>query len=68
MLRRDFCKTLPGLATLSLLLPKNAHAAQFKITDVRLIRIRLVKDVGTVPRRADGTGLAARGESRSITN
>ena len=57
MLRRDFCKTLPGLATLPLLLPKVAHAVQFKITDVRLIKIRLVRDAGTVPRRADGSGL-----------
>ena len=57
MLRRDFCKTLPGLAALPLLVPKTTGAAQFKITDVRLIKIRLVEDVGTVPRRV-GAGLA----------
>ena len=46
MLRRDFFKTLPGLATLTMapiLLPKYAHAVRLKITDVRLIKIRLVK-------------------------
>jgi hypothetical protein len=45
MLRRDFFKTLPGLATLTMapiLLPKYAHAARLKITDVRLINIRLI--------------------------
>ena len=54
MLRRDFFKTLPGLATLTMapiLLPKYAHAARLKITDVRLISIRLIKDMGIVPRR-----------------
>ena len=56
MLRRDFCKTLPGLAALPLLLPRPASAARFKITDVRLIKIRLVKDVGVVPRRVGVTG------------
>jgi L-alanine-DL-glutamate epimerase-like enolase superfamily enzyme len=56
MLRRDFFKTLPGLAALPLLYQEPALAARFKITDVRLIRVRLVKDVGTVPRRVGVTG------------
>jgi hypothetical protein len=44
MLRRDFFKTLPGLAAFTMtptLLPTYAHAARLKLTDVRLIRIRL---------------------------
>jgi D-galactarolactone cycloisomerase len=59
MLRRDFFKTLPALATLTMapiLLPKYAHAARLKITDVRLIKIRLVKDLGAVPRGLAGGG------------
>ena len=56
MLRRDFCKALPALATLPLLLPRTASAAHVKITDVRLIKIRLVKDMGIVPRRVGTTG------------
>jgi len=56
MLRRDFCKALPGLAALPLLFPRPASAAKFKITDVRLIKIRLVKDMGIVPRRVGTTG------------
>jgi len=54
MLRRDFLKTLPVAASLSLALPKTAGAARFKITDVRLSKIRLVKDMGVVPRYAGG--------------
>jgi hypothetical protein len=56
MLRRDFCKRLPALATLPLLLPSAVSAAHVKITDVRLIKIRLVKDMGIVPRRVGATG------------
>ena len=56
MRRRDFCKVLPGLAALPLFYPKSAHAAKFKITDVRLSRVRLIKDAGTVPRRVGVTG------------
>jgi hypothetical protein len=56
MLRRDFCKALPALATLPLFLPRAASAAHVKITDVRLIKIRLVKDMGIVPRRVGATG------------
>ena len=56
MLRRDFCKALPGLATLPLLLPRTAHAARFKITDITLGKVRLIKDVGLVPRRAGDSG------------
>jgi len=56
MLRRDFFKTLSGLATLPLCFPKAASAARFKITDVRLIKVRLVKNAGTVPRRVGVTG------------
>jgi L-alanine-DL-glutamate epimerase-like enolase superfamily enzyme len=51
MLRRDFCKALPGLATLPLLLPRSAQAAKFKITDIRLAKVRLIRDKGVVPRR-----------------
>src|SRR5688572_32642476 len=56
MLRRDFCKALPGLAALPLLMPRSAHAARFKITDVRLGKVRLIKDVGVVPRHVGVTG------------
>ncbi len=56
MLRRDFCKALPGLATLPLLLPRTAHAARFKITDITLGKVRLIKDVGVVPRRVGDSG------------
>jgi L-alanine-DL-glutamate epimerase-like enolase superfamily enzyme len=56
MLRRDFCKVLPGLATLPLLLPRAAQAARFKITDIRLSKVRLIKDKGVVPRRVGVTG------------
>ena len=56
MLRRDFFKTLPGLATLPLFYPKSVHAARFKITDITLGKVRLIKDVGVVPRRAGDSG------------
>ena len=56
MRRRDFCKVLPGLAALPLFYPKSAHAAKFKITDVRLGKVRLIKDVGVVARRVGVTG------------
>ena len=52
-----FVRPCQGLAALPLLVPKTTGAAQFKITDIRLIKIRLVEDVGTVPRRI-GVGLA----------
>lgn len=55
MLRRDFCKTLPSLAV-GALLPTYAEAMRTKITGVRLIKIRLVKDMGQVPRRVGVTG------------
>jgi D-galactarolactone cycloisomerase len=62
MRRRDFFKTVPGMAALSRpaaaapwALPKDAEAAateRIKISDVRLVKIKLVKDKGQVPRRA----------------
>jgi D-galactarolactone cycloisomerase len=72
MRRRDFFKTVPRAAALSLpamgamsVLPKPAEAAEkIKISDVRLIKIRLVKDKGQVPRRA---GENARGGGLPIT-
>src|SRR6185503_5250492 len=57
MRRRDFFKTLPAVAGLTLALPNAARAAKVKITDVRLINIRLIKDMGIVPRRV-GAGNA----------
>lgn len=58
MLRRDFCKAaLPALTGLALALPRSARAAKFKITDIRLTKVRLVRDKGIVPRRV-GAGAA----------
>ena len=57
MRRRDFLKTLPAAAGLAVALPNAARAAKLKITDVRLINIRLIKDMGIVPRRV-GAGNA----------
>ena len=69
MLRRDFCKALPGLATLPLLLPRSAQAATFKITDIRLAKVRLIRDKGVVPRRVgvNGGGLAVQVGGFTIT-
>jgi L-alanine-DL-glutamate epimerase-like enolase superfamily enzyme len=59
MLRRDFFKTLPTLTAAAAMLPEpalaaqRAQAGQLQITDVRLIRIRLIRDKGGVPRRVD---------------
>ena len=56
MRRRDFLTGLPGLATMPLMLPQAAKAAQsarLKITDVRLIRIKLIEDKGILARRVD---------------
>ena len=56
MRRRDFLTKLPGLATMPLMLPQAAQAAQganLKVTDVRLIRIKLVEDKGILARRVD---------------
>ena len=56
MHRRDFLTGLPGLATMPLMLPQAALAAQsarLKITDVRLIRIKLIEDKGILARRVD---------------
>ena len=56
MHRRDFLTKLPGLATMPLMLPQAALAAQaarLKITDVRLIKIKLVEDKGILARRVD---------------
>ena len=57
MLRRDFCKAVPALAGLALALPRTAGAARFKITDIRLTKVRLIRDKGIVPRRV-GAGNA----------
>jgi len=57
MRRRDFLKTLPAAAGVTVALPTAARAARLKITDVRLINIRLIKDMGIVPRRV-GAGTA----------
>ena len=54
MRRRDFLKTVPAATALSLALPKLVGAARFKITDVRLSKVRLIKDMGVVPRYAGG--------------
>jgi D-galactarolactone cycloisomerase len=57
--RRDFFKTLPGLTATAAMLPATALAAQaaragrLQISDVRLIKIRLIKDKGSIPRRVD---------------
>ena len=56
MRRRDFLTKLPGLATMPLMLPQAAQAAQganLKVTDVRLIKIKLVEDKGILARRVD---------------
>ena len=56
MHRRDFLSKLPGLATMPLMLPQAALAAQsarLQITDVRLIRIKLIEDKGILARRVD---------------
>ena len=56
MRRRDFLTRLPSLAAMPLMLPQAALAAQaarLKITDVRLIRIKLVRDKGILARRVD---------------
>jgi hypothetical protein len=37
--RRDFLKTIPALATVSLL-----GASRAKITDVRIVRLKVLKD------------------------
>ena len=60
MRRRDFFKTVPGMATLSLpamaataALPKFAEAAErITISEIRVVKVKLVKDKGQVPRRA----------------
>ena len=51
-----FLQSLAGARGAALFYPKSAHAAKFKITDVRLSQVRLIKDVGTVPRRVGVTG------------
>src|SRR5438045_3814477 len=48
--RRDLLKALPGIPVMSLL-----GAARAKITDVRLVRLKLVKEVGTYPDWVGGT-------------
>ena len=56
MRRRDFLTKLPGLVTMPLILPHAAKAAQaalLKITDIRLIKIRLIEDKGILARRVD---------------
>ena len=56
MRRRDFLTRLPGLVTMPLMLPQAANAAQaanLKVTDVRLIRIRMIQDKGILARRVD---------------
>jgi hypothetical protein len=63
VLRRDFFKTLPGVTAAAAMLPESAKAAQapqrprgagrLQITDVRLIKIRLIADKGGLARRVD---------------
>ena len=59
MRRRDFFKTLPGLTATAAMLPaqaltaQTARAGRLQISDVRLIKIRLIKDKGSIPRRED---------------
>lgn len=50
MLRRDFLKTLPALPAICAL-----GAPRAKITDVRLVRLKLLKEVGTYPDWVGGT-------------
>lgn len=56
MRRRDFLTGMSGLVTMPLMLPSAALAAQsarLKITDVRLIRIKMIRDKGILARRVD---------------
>ena len=63
MLRRDFFKALPSVSLAAAMLPEPASAAQapraprgaarLQITDVRLIKIRLIADKGSLARRID---------------
>ena len=56
MQRRDFLTGMSGLVTMPLMLPSAALAAQsarLKITDVRLIRIKMIRDKGILARRVD---------------
>tara|TARA_B110000444_G_scaffold236569_1_gene248538 strand:+ start:4558 stop:5781 length:1224 start_codon:yes stop_codon:yes gene_type:complete len=59
MRRRDFLTKLPGLAVMPLMPPqaakaaKAAQAARLKITDIRLIKIKLVEDKGVLARWVD---------------
>ena len=48
--RRDFLKTLPALPAISLI-----GEVRAKITDVRLVRLKLLKEVGTYPDWVGGT-------------
>src|SRR5438874_1826648 len=48
--RRDLLKALPAIPMMSLL-----GAARARITDVRLVRLKLVKEVGTYPDWVGGT-------------
>jgi D-galactarolactone cycloisomerase len=48
--RRDFLKTIPALATVSLL-----GASRAKITDVRVVRLKVLKEIGTYPDWIGGT-------------
>ena len=55
MRRRDFLTKAP-IAAVPLMLPSAALVAQsirLKITDVRLIKIKLVRDKGILARRVD---------------
>lgn len=61
VLRRNFFKALPGLTAAAAILPaptlaqaaQAARVGRLQITDVRLIKIRLIQDKGGVPRRLD---------------
>jgi D-galactarolactone cycloisomerase len=48
--RRDFLKTIPALATVSLV-----GASRAKITDVRVVRLKVLKEIGTYPDWIGGT-------------
>ena len=48
--RRDFLKTIPALAAVSVL-----GASRAKITDVRLVRLKILKEIGTYPDWIGGT-------------
>jgi L-alanine-DL-glutamate epimerase-like enolase superfamily enzyme len=48
--RRDFLKSIPALSAVSLL-----GAPRAKITDVRIVNLRLVKEIGTYPDWVGGT-------------